>query len=299
MKRRLALVTFAALAITACNNPVKPAVEGGTEIQTSQQTSQRTNQQTNQQTSQKGDTVSIKSQDGSTVNISSQMPDDLKNFPVPAGFKPDSSGSVTSGNSGGDKLAVTTWKGTASLDSVTEFYKKTMPSQGWTEASVVSTDSGAVFSYSKGDQSALTITTGKDGNSVTISVLLTRSGPTPTAAPPKTANASALPDEMKILPVPDGFSIVDGSAGRVTDGGKFTNADARWFGKTDYKKVADYYRRELKSRGWIEKDGADSDGEVDTHFTNDKAQLDLSLSVTKTDAGTEVAAHLGKIAQNQ
>jgi hypothetical protein len=166
ISRRHALISLTALGVVACASPAQKAVEQATGVQTSQ----------------KGDTVQIKGQDGTTLSVSSQLPDDLKNFPVPPGFKPDSS-STGSMSAGGDKLAVASWKGTGTLDSVAAFYKTAMPAQGWTEVSTLSTDSGGLLIYSKGDQNGLTITTSKDADGVTISVLLGHNAATATPTP--------------------------------------------------------------------------------------------------------------------
>jgi hypothetical protein len=145
-----------ALFLVSCGQVVPKAVEGATGIQTNQQ----------------GDTVTIKGKDGESLTFSSQVPEELKDFPVPQGFKYDSSGSMSMG---GDRLAVGTWTGKAAMPTVIEFYQKELPRQGWKEESNFTSDDGGLLTFSKGETDGVTITTSKDGDTVTLSVMFGKS----------------------------------------------------------------------------------------------------------------------------
>lgn len=325
---RVAVVALAVLAVllSGCQQAAQKAVEQATGVQTSQ----------------KGDTVTVKGKEGETVVISSQVPEEFKSFPVPQGFKLDSSGTMTQG---GDKLSVASWKGNSTFQAVQEFYQKAMPGQGWKEEASFATDTGGMLSYSKGDQNGLTITYGKEGDDITITAMLGKStakpsgsgttsgssasgsaakpagsdassGAKPTAAAgrpeptpkpeatptpeaPKTTDASALPAELKDVPVPSAFAIVKDSVMRQAEGGQFKAAEARWFGKTSLKETAAFYAKTMPGKGWNEdssEGGEDSASFLYTNlYTNAKdSDLTLEIEVEKVEAGTEIWMRLSK-----
>ncbi len=131
-------------------------------------------QATGVQISQKGDQVTLKGKDGEAITIGSQVPDELKNFPVPQGFKAAKDG-FGSMSSKGDALSVGSWEGSGTPDSVLEFYKKTMPGQGWTEDYSFSAEDGGQIGYTKGRNQAV-VTVDKSDKTTTISVLWGKSG---------------------------------------------------------------------------------------------------------------------------
>ena len=296
----IVLLTFAVL-LSGCAQAAQKAVEQATGVQTSQ----------------KGDTVTVKGKDGESVVVSSTTLEEFKSFPVPEGFKLESSGSVSSK---GEKLSVATWKGKGSLPEVDKFYQKTMPGQGWTEESVFTTDTGSMLSFNKGDINVV-ITTSKQDDVVDIAVMLGKSAQQPAAATPKQTtgsssamatptpakpeptqkpeatptpagptltDASALPAELKDLPVPSGFSLVKDSAVRMAAGGKFQTAVAKWFGKTSVKEVGQFYQKALPGKGWTEEQFAEGEDNIGGSYRNEKAKMMLVLLVEKTDAGTEI-----------
>ncbi|MDA8187675.1 MAG: hypothetical protein M0T85_06005 [Dehalococcoidales bacterium] len=158
---RIAIVSLAiiALLVTGCGQVAQKAVEQATGVQVNQ----------------KGDSVTVKGKDGQSVQFSSQMPDELKDFPVPQGFKLDSSGSMSSG---GDKLSVASWKGNGTVQDVAQFYKKNLTEKGWKEESSFNSQDGGLLNYSKGEQSA-TITIDKKDSGIEISLLLGKSNKKP------------------------------------------------------------------------------------------------------------------------
>ena len=105
---------------------------------------------------------------------------------------------------------------------------------------------------------------------------------------PKLVDQSVLPAELKVLPLPSGFGIVDGSTRRTASGGKFQSADAQLFGKTEIEEVAAFYKAQL-AREWETLDEYIAPGEMQLMFMNRKDD-DQNLYVTaeQTDEGTTV-----------
>ena len=120
---------------------------------------QAAQQATGVQVDKTGNSVTLKGTDGQSTTIDSSIPDDLKNFPVPQGFKSQGGGTMTSG---GDKVAAVSWKGTGQIQSVVDYYKSTLPGQGWTEEGTYISGDGGMLNYSKPDGSGLTVTVSKD-----------------------------------------------------------------------------------------------------------------------------------------
>lgn len=156
---RLVIISFLIVAflLTGCAQAAQKAVEQATGVQVDQ----------------KGENVTIKNKDGEQMTFSSNVPDELKNFPVPPGFSVDASG-AGSMSTGADKVSVATWKGKGSVDDVVAFYKKTMADQGYKEDFAMTAGDGGTLSYSKGESGAM-ITIGKQGGDITIGVLLGKS----------------------------------------------------------------------------------------------------------------------------
>lgn len=112
----------------------------------------------------------------------------------------------------------------------------------------------------------------------------------PTVAPvaPQLADASTLPAELKDLPVPAGFGVVNGSTTRVASGGQFSVASATWFGKASVKDVGAFYKQALAAT-WNEDYYSDSTDALSAAYTNKKdTTLELALEVEKTESGTQV-----------
>lgn len=79
---------------------------------------------------------------------------------------------MVAGSKGSDKMAVATWQGKGSLQSVSDFYKKTMVDQGWKQDLAQEMGELAQFQFSKGqNQATVIVTSGKED--LTIQVMLT------------------------------------------------------------------------------------------------------------------------------
>jgi hypothetical protein len=290
-------------------------------------------QATGVQINQKGDQVTLKGADGEAITFGSQVPDELKNFPVPQGFKlaKDGFGSMSSK---GDTMSVGSWEGSGTADSVLDFYKNTMPGQGWTEDYSFSADTGGQVSYTKGQNGAL-VSIDKADNVTKISVLMGKSSgqnatpsaggsgsgsssfasnlvasvptkaptavptkaatatpskpaATSTPAPPKTGSNSSIPEEMKQIPVPAGFSVVDGSTIRQASGGVFAMAGAEWFGKASVTDAVTFFKTAL-ANDWNEDFAMASNEDATAQYSNKKnPKLSMVVAMSKEDAGTSV-----------
>lgn len=308
---------FAALALLSLIVVGCASNGAQTTPQATQPASQSASQQaTPTQSQQSGGKVTIPGSNGTSVTIDSSVPDDLKTFPVPQGFTSQGMGSMTSG---GDKLSTGSWTGTGQVQTVVDFYKSSLPGQGWKEEGTILTDSGGFINYSKPGGLGLTVTVSKDDSGkITIAVLYGKSSATPTpqaqateaadatetpeatsapeatstpAAPAK-GDSSLIPAELKDIPVPSGFYLVKDSAIRLASGGQFTLATAEFFGTTSVKDVGAFYKSSLTAKGW----NIDTEvGGEDTYVLackNSDGSLSLEVSVSTADAGTQVAIQI-------
>ncbi|HEX2988321.1 MAG TPA: hypothetical protein VHS06_09140 [Chloroflexota bacterium] len=262
---------------------------------------------------------------GEPSAVGPQYPDALKKFPVPQGFALGKGGHATVMQRG-DLVAVATWKGSGSISGVVEYYRQSLPKQGWGENVTFSSDQSAQFTYTK-DLCQATTLVEKDGNDIVISVAIGRTSediptpvptatpvPTPTRVPtatPKGAvgrnvpptvvplatftpqplsrgDASTVPAELKDVPVPGGFTLVDGSARRVAQGGVLGMAAADWFGKSSPKEIGAYYRSAL-AKGWNDDSFVESANEVNAQYTSKKdARLTLLIEVSLFESDTVI-----------
>ncbi|HEX2986992.1 MAG TPA: hypothetical protein VHS06_02345, partial [Chloroflexota bacterium] len=108
------------------------------------------------------------------------------------------------------------------------------------------------------------------------------------AAGLKTVDASVLPAELKSIPMPPGFGVVDGSPSRSASGGAFQRAIAKLFGKMSIKDLAQFYGTAL-AKEW-EANNVDSDtGHLQGEFVNKKdGNLILYINAEQSDKGTTV-----------
>ena len=127
---------------------------------------------------QSGNSVTVNDTGGNSLTANLQIPDELRNFPVPAGFvlQTDTVGSVTA-NDGGS-TAVAAWSGSGSIPSVNAFYKTAMADRGWTSSMSVDTPDEGVFTFEKAGFNAW-VTVETDATGTTISVLYGKSGERP------------------------------------------------------------------------------------------------------------------------
>lgn len=282
---------------------------------------QAVQQATGVEVKQGGNQVTVKGSDGQSMTVDSSIPDELKSFPVPQGFTSEGGGTMTAG---GDKLAAVSWKGTGQVQSVIDFYKSSLPGQGWKEESTFVSGDGGMLNYSKPDGYGLTVTVSKDdSNNITVAVLggkssktptpSTDSAPTPraqatskpeatptpepTTAPqaPATTDASAVPAELKDVPLPSGFAPVKNSAARMATGGKFQMAYVEFFGKASMKDTAAWYSSNLDAKGWtVDMDNSGEEESVFVCTSKADSTLHLGINVTAGDAGTSILMQLTK-----
>lgn len=300
MTRLVIIVLTIVALLTGCAQAAQKVVEQATGVQVDS----------------KGDKAVIQGKDGETLVVSSQTPDELKDFPVPRGFQLESAGSVSSK---GDKLVTGTYKGKGAFQAVAEFYKKALGDQRWQEElSMFDASSGGMLTYSKGEQSvSVVLAEGKSQGEMEITVLLSRSGQTPTAggaatakpttaparpeaspapelaatrADPALVDASAVPAELKDIPAPRGFGVVKGSTSRLTQAGKFQMAHVEWYGKGSLKDVADFYKSAIGGKGWNEGSFVSTEDSVFADYVNAKDEnLILVLAVETSDPGLTVS----------
>ncbi|MCL4535488.1 MAG: hypothetical protein M1370_10070 [Bacteroidetes bacterium] len=154
---RVAIVSLVILALllTGCAQAAQKAVEQATGVQVDQ----------------KGENVTIKGKDGEQLTVSSNVPDELKNFPVPPGFTAQKDGAGTL-STGGAKTSVASWKGKGKVEDTVAFYKKTLTDQGYKEEMSMTAGDGGVLSYTKGDSSVSITISKKDGDNIELAVLI-------------------------------------------------------------------------------------------------------------------------------
>ncbi|MBI3979065.1 MAG: hypothetical protein HY331_12850 [Chloroflexi bacterium] len=269
----------------------------------------------------KGESVSIKGPEGQQAVVSKQLPPEFAGWPAPQGFAPGGSVSVSAR---GQQGAAASWVGKGTTAAVVDFYKRTLTQQGWKEEFAMDSGTGSQLGFSKGEESALIIAD-KQGDDVTVSVILSKSGrpaaavptapgaaavptvarptapaaaaptaATPTPEPPALADASALPAEMKDLPVPAGFAVEKGTTQRLTTGTTFQGATATWVGKGTVKDVAAFYRQALPAKGWQEQAFLESEENATLAFDSSDGSLHLGIIINKDDDGTRAMVSLTK-----
>jgi hypothetical protein len=281
-------------------------------------------QVTGGQVSQSGDSVTIKTGTGESVTFNGQAPDELKAFPVPAGFTLDKDGYGSMTTQDGT-MATATWVGSGGVGAAGDFYTGTLPKQGWTQTMAIDSGTSRVFTYDKGEHSAW-VSIDDDGGKTRIAVLYGRqtNRPTPTAAravaaPAATAEAragtsvddaasrpqptatseaptltdpSVLPNELRAIPLASGFGIVKGSAQRIAEGGVFRMATARAFGKLSVTDVESFYKQALVGQWKQDSEFAGEDECQLAYTSKTEDTLALNIDIEKVDAGTEVTLTL-------
>lgn len=156
---RLMLVAAIAAAIfttIACQNLVQGAVEKatGVRIETS------------------GDGVTLTGKDGEQVSVGTGRLDPaLQDFPVPSGFTLDqqASGSITSKEG---RLASATWRGTAPVDQVANYYKEQLPNRGYREQFTATQGTVSQSTWEATNRS-LILNISREGNNTVISAVMT------------------------------------------------------------------------------------------------------------------------------
>lgn len=176
-------------------------------------------------------------------------------------------------------------------------------------------DTGRILTYEKGDHSAV-LTIDQDGSTTRIALLygIQTNRPTPTAisfaeptatiqvanrpaftpeptetvAAPALTDASAMPAELRAIPLPPGFGVIKGSTQRMAEGGEFRMATARLFGMAGVEQATNSYRQALASQWDLEADSSTQDANALTYTSKTDSGLALSIDIEKVDAGTEI-----------
>ncbi|MGI5836469.1 MAG: hypothetical protein ACOX87_08250 [Chloroflexota bacterium] len=318
MRLKILLLAAMALALTGCEQVAEKAFEQATGIKVDQ----------------KGESVTIKGKDGEEITFGTNVPDDLKDFPVPQGFSSDQDGIGSLSSKGGEEVAVAVWKGKTTVESVADFYKKSMPEKGWQEASFITMGDGFQGTYTKSDAEAV-VTATKEDEDIEISVLYSKgtkkatstattsssaagSGsttsepmntpavsqsaptatpkpqPTPTPAAPQTSDTASVPQELKSIPVPNGFKVVKDSVNRLTEGGVFKVGAVIYFGTMSVEQVTEFYTKSM-ANDWNSEAEAVMEEEALFEFVNKQDDtLRLAIVIAKTETGTEISMMLVK-----
>ncbi len=128
----------------------------------------------------------------------------------------------------------------------------------------------------------------------TLAKSTTAPGGAAAPAGPKLAPASVLPDELKSLPMPTGFEVVENSTRRSASRGKFQSADAQLFGKMSIEDLNTFYKTRLAAQ-WdaiVEDKGS---GDLQYTYMNKKDQsLTLYINAEQTDTGTTIDIRIEK-----
>jgi hypothetical protein len=227
--------------------------------------------------------------------ISEQTPGELKGFPAPAGFSIQRTGISSAG---GDKIAMGDWSGRGTVEEGLAFFKSAMRDLGWNEEYSFGRNDGGQTAFAKDGKTA-TITLVQRGEELRIGVLVARagygreasdkatSGPViapPTAVPATLVNSStpasvSLAPEMSNLPLPDGFTLIEGSSRRFTEGNNSTLALATWSGQGEIQSISGYYRNAMKEKGWAEGTVQDGDDRFYATFAGPPSSPRATLEV--------------------
>lgn len=165
MKRLVLLGATAAVALAVACNPVPSSDRVAEKL---------VEQATGMKVDTKNDSVSIKGPEGQSVTFSSAAPEELKDFPVPTGFKWKEGGSVSgSGPQSSGRMATGNWTGKATIAEVASFYKKTATERGWTESLTFSDNENGQAHYKTKENSALIVGYSLDEGNIDLTVMLT------------------------------------------------------------------------------------------------------------------------------
>jgi hypothetical protein len=132
------------------------------------------------------------------------------------------------------------------------------------------------------------------GTPATSTILPGNSSPGSAPRGPKLVDASTLPAELKAIPIPSGFGVVEDSVLRTASRGVFVEAWAELFGKMKIKDVHAFYAKALEN-DWEIADESVSTGYLQNAYTNiEDESLILYLNAEETDAGTTIGIWLAK-----
>ena len=115
---------------------------------------------------------------------------------------------------------------------------------------------------------------------------------TDTSPPLNLSSSGSVPAELSSVPVPIGFKVVANSDARVSTGEKFAMATVRWFGKSGVAEVGAFYKQAMPAE-WTEISFVQVNQGITAAYASKKdPKLNLAVTASKTDAGTEVEAVL-------
>jgi hypothetical protein len=255
--------------------------------------------------------LTVQGSQGQNVTISGEMPDALKGFPVPDGFtiSKDSNGSITA-NEG--SVAVATWSGTGTSQSIADFYSKSLKQQGWTEQFSINTLTGGSLGYTKGGSQATVTIDISDSKATKVSVALGTNLATPTPASGSSTNtvqsaaasvakatpvaiqvapSGGIPPALSNVPVPSGFSVKSNGSGTVSSS-QGNVAAASWSGSSSPSDTAAFYKKAMAA-DWTEVSFLQADtGFVATYTSVKDPKANLVITASKTNTGTDIAAVL-------
>jgi hypothetical protein len=315
------VVTIAiALLMTACGG--QAAVQQSTDKSAGAQVSNATataatnNSAGITQSSAPSQGLTVQGSQGQKVTISGEVPDALKSFPVPDGFtiSNEGNGSITA-NEG--SVAVAAWSGTGTSQNIADFYSKSLKQQGWSEQFSINTPTGGSLGYTKGDsQATITIDT-SDSKTTKVSVALGTNLATPTQSSSSAANpaqnaaasvatvtpvaiqvssSGGIPPALSNVPVPPGFSVKANGSGTVSSA-QGNVAAVNWSGNSSLSDTVAFYKKAMAG-DWTEASFIQADaGFVATYTSLKDPKVNLVITASKTNTGTDIAAVLTTAAQ--
>jgi hypothetical protein len=118
--------------------------------------------------------------------------------------------------------------------------------------------------------------------------------PTPRLNAPKLADPSVVPAELKAIPVPPGFGVIDGSPSRVVKGGVFNYALADWFGNMNALDLDSFYSKAVP-KTWDLTSRALAPGVLENEYVNmNDPTLYLTVEASEDPAGTTLKLKIEK-----
>jgi hypothetical protein len=248
--------------------------------------------------------LTLQSSPGQSITVSGAVPDALKGFPVPDGFAltTDSSGSLTA-NEG--TMAVAEWSGTGTLQSISDFYARTLKQQGWSQQLSMNAANGGTLAYTKGDSQANITIDASDSTTTKVGVMLLRNLATQpagaavqaTPAPVQLATGGGMPAALSSLPVPNGFTVVPDSTANISSGNQVMST-ASWTGSSSVADAAAFYKKSMAAAGWTEVSFLSTDaGFVGAYTSAKDPKVSLVITGSTSDSATQIATVLTTAAQ--
>lgn len=111
----------------------------------------------------------------------------------------------------------------------------------------------------------------------------------PASAGPSLTSTSALPNELKDLPTPSGFSVVKDSPFRITAGNR-VSATAQLAGKGEVDKLQEFYVNAFRGKGLAEQAVISQEDQATVIFASQQGGKNVTLgaAIEKVDQGVEI-----------